>query len=451
MSPNLKEESLKKKVIIKWRAYVKMLKHVLRFGSNAKPKGQYKEVMGMLIGYLADQPGLIKDVIIEDAVPISHGGHIEVAFKPEDYGSFSIIDSQYADKGWFTVGWYHSHPGLSCFFSAVDIRNQMGWQGPNNSAVGIVWDHTRFETMEGDMGFEVYRLDDPQNPMSDYHKVNWVVEPPDDPAFYFEGIVELINNIKKGEPPILELNEVPDVFGDFEVPGQSELMSKEPEIEFKQVEESLVGGIEKISEIFIKPLIEYVNEWARSVTQGITSKNVIMLQNLKGLRENLSKSMGDLQSWFKFALNDALRNIWVEIDDKYDADVETRKRLYKKMEELSSNLDKTLSDAFDKALANVIADILKKISKSVELLTEAEKSSEEISNTSISQKARLEATTNSYKEKVGEIKNNSLLIAKDTSDAIKTALSPASQKIDSLQKKLTDIKTSLKALEGMIK
>jgi len=451
MPSTLKDESLKKKVIIKWRAYVKMLKHVLRFGSMAKPKSQYKEVMGMLIGHLADQPGLIKDVIIEDAVPISHGGHIEVAFKPEDYGSFSIIDSQFADRGWFTVGWYHSHPGLSCFFSAVDIRNQMGWQGPNNSAIGIVWDHTRLENIEGDMGFEIYRLDDPQNPMTDYHKINWVVEPPDDLKFYFEGIIDLINNIKREEPPILELNEVPDVFGDFEVPGQSELMSKEPELEFKEISESLKGGIEKISESFIKPLVNYINEWARSITQGITSKNVIMLQNLKNLRENLSKSMGDLQSWFKFALNDNLRNVWVEIDDKFEAETEKRKLLSKKMEELSNNLNKIISNAFDKAILDATAEILKKTSSSIVSLTDTEKNIGDLTNTIISQKGRIEGSINTFKEKGGEIKKNCLTLPKETSNLFKKSLNPAFEKLEKVQKKLSEIRTSLKALEGMIK
>ncbi|MBD3349940.1 MAG: hypothetical protein GF364_00460 [Candidatus Lokiarchaeota archaeon] len=445
-----KEESIKKKVIIKWKAYVKMMKHVLRFGSNAKHKSQFKEVMGMLIGRLVDEPGIIKDVVIEDAVPISHGGHIEVAFKPEDYGSFSVVDSAYADKGWFTVGWYHSHPGLSCFFSAVDVRNQMGWQGPNNSAVGIVWDHTRLEDKD-DMGFDVYRLDDPQNPMSDYHQVNWVVEPPEDNEFYIMGIAKLINNIKKGESPILELNEVPDVFGDFEVPGESMMMAKEPELSYEKVNKSLQGGIEKISEVFIKPLLDYLNEWARGISQGIITKNVIMLKNLKGLKENLSKSISDIQSWLKFAFNDRLRDVWVAIDDKYDANVIIRKKLHEKLEELENSLDKNLSESFDKALDSVIADINSRMKTAVEKIEKVEENTEDVSGTIQSQKAIMEAARDNYKKKVDEITNNGKSAMTDSVKAISEGLSPLTDNIQDLQNKLNDIKTSLKAINGMVK
>lgn len=446
-----KEESMKKKVIVKWKAYVKMLKHVLRFGSNAKSKYQFKEVMGVLIGKLGDKPGIIKDVIIEDAVPVSHGGHVEVAFKPEDYASFSVVDSEYAEKGLFSIGWYHSHPGLGCFFSNVDVRNQMGWQGPNNSAVGLVFDHTRLAGEDGDMGFDAYRLDDPQNPMSDYHQVNWIVEPPEDKEFYKEGIVELINNLQSGDPPILEINEVPDVFGDFEVPGQRSLMTKQPELSYDEIKESLEGGIEKMSDLFIKPLLEYLNEWARSTTQMINSKNVIMLQNIKGFKEKLSKSMADLQSWFKFTIKDNLRNIWVEIDDKYDENEIKRKRLKEKIDELSGSLEREFSEAFTKALADVITKIVNEIGEAVDQLKSTGEISADITNSIASQKAIVEQTKNEYQEKIGEIKTNGMLATQDSVKALKDGLDPVSTEIDDLRQQLADIKMSLKAISGMVK
>ena len=60
----------------------------------------------------------------------------------------------------FNVGWYHSHPNLSCFFSAVDIRNQLGFQAANPAAIGLVYYYLRFKDPD-DLGFEAYRLDDP--------------------------------------------------------------------------------------------------------------------------------------------------------------------------------------------------------------------------------------------------------------------------------------------------
>ena len=102
-------------------AYYKMLLHILRFGSKYLNPYEYKEVLGMLIGHLEGE-GAIKNVIIEDVVPVSHGGSIEVNFTQEELGAFGDIDRQIfennADKNWFTVGWYHSHPGLNTFFSS---------------------------------------------------------------------------------------------------------------------------------------------------------------------------------------------------------------------------------------------------------------------------------------------------------------------------------------------
>ena len=152
-----------------------MLIHVLRYGNKARDPRDYREVMGILIGRLegeADHRG-IRNVIIEEAVPISHGGSIEVSFAPEDYVTFSMVDVEYAERDppLFSCGWYHSHPGLGIFFSGTDINNQLGWQTPNPSAIGIVFDHTHLEN-PGDLGFRTFRLDDPsKGSRSGYHEV----------------------------------------------------------------------------------------------------------------------------------------------------------------------------------------------------------------------------------------------------------------------------------------
>ena len=107
-------------VTIKPLAYYKMLLHVLRFGSKYIEHSKLSEVMGVLIGRLEGEDE-IKNVIVEDVVPVSHGGTIEVKFSVEQLGAFGELDTkiweQYGDLGWFSVGWMHSHPGLGIFFS----------------------------------------------------------------------------------------------------------------------------------------------------------------------------------------------------------------------------------------------------------------------------------------------------------------------------------------------
>jgi len=156
MSKHRSKRSDKDNIVhIKPIAYYKMLIHILRFGNRFRAPRQYKEVMGMLIGHIEGEE--VKDnVIIEDVVPISHGGSIEVAFAPEDYITFAKVDEDFAEKNWFTVGWYHSHPGLGFFLSGTDVLTQLGFQDVNPHAVAIVFDHKELEREI--QAFEIFRL-----------------------------------------------------------------------------------------------------------------------------------------------------------------------------------------------------------------------------------------------------------------------------------------------------
>ncbi|GAH42057.1 unnamed protein product, partial [marine sediment metagenome] len=111
-------------VKIKADAYYKMILHVFRFGNKARNHSQNIEVMGVLIGHLEEgEDKQFKNVIIEDAVPISHGSSVEVEFSINDYIFFEKANSMYLEKNWFMVGWYHSHPDLfqhKIFFSPTD-------------------------------------------------------------------------------------------------------------------------------------------------------------------------------------------------------------------------------------------------------------------------------------------------------------------------------------------
>ncbi len=346
----------KSKVIIKPLAYYKMLVHVLRFGSIAKKKSEYNECMGILIGELQGEAE-IKDVIVHDAVPINHGGRVEVKFAETDYISFAAVDADFFEKGWFSVGWYHSHPELSVFFSAVDIRNQLGWQTQNPSAIGIVWDHIRFETIEGDMGFETFRLDDPSKEMSsNYHTVETVVEPPDSIEFY-QKIKELIDSIHSKEPVILEINETPDVFGDISMPGQSQMMAKQPELELMDILQSLNEGVAKFTAAFFEPLIRFLNRWAQDTSNQVIKSNIKMRDTLVNLRNNLANSLNQLQNWFKFALIESFGEVDGYIDDKFDLLDENKEKLKRMLDELKDTIESQLDKLFEEKIDNMLKDI----------------------------------------------------------------------------------------------
>ncbi|UCD01979.1 MAG: Mov34/MPN/PAD-1 family protein [Promethearchaeota archaeon] len=360
-----------KVVIIKPEAYYKMLLHVLRFGNKARDRRQYRECMGILIGSLegeVDKKG-IRNVIIEDTVPISHGGAIEVAFAPEDYVTFSMVDAEYAEKGWFSCGWYHSHPGLDIFFSSTDIRNQLGWQTPNPSAVGIVFDHKHLET-PGDLGFRTFRLDNPaKGQMSGYHEVETTVEPPDSIEYYLK-LIELINCVHSKEVPILEINEMPDLFGDITFPSESQIFSKKPELDSGKILSTFKTGLSNFLELSITPFISFLNTWSEGVIKNTVDNNLQMRKDIIAIKENLSEGISNLQKDFKFAFKEKLNELDMYIDDRFeefDSDQEFFKETFEK---IKTELKEQFIILFEEKLKDILQNILKLLDQYVLELTE---------------------------------------------------------------------------------
>lgn len=389
-------------VIIKPEAYYKMLVHVLRFGNKARDRRQFKEVMGILIGRLEGEPDKkgIYDVIIEDAVPISHGGQIEVAFAPEDYVTFSTVDAEYAEKNWFSCGWYHSHPELDIFFSSTDIRNQLGWQTPNPSAIGIVFDHTHLES-PGDLGFRTFRLDNPaKGQMSGYHEVKTTLEPPDSLAYYIK-LIELINYVHSKEPPILEINEMPDFFGDIAFPSESQILAKKPELNSVMILSSLKSGLTKFLELSILPLIEIINSWSDGIIRRTVENNLQMRKDVITIKNSLSEGISTLQKDFKFSIKEKLNELDMYIDDKFeefDSDQEYFRDIFNN---IKTDLEEQFNVLFEQKINDNLNSKFTKFYEQTEVLTKNNVKGLESSDILKQQKSVLE----SLSDKLGSIKN----------------------------------------------
>ncbi len=348
-----------------------MLIHVLRFGNKARDPRDYREVMGMLIGHLegdADQRG-IQNVIVEDAVPISHGGSIEVNFAPQDYVAFATVDENFAEKNWWTVGWYHSHPGLGIFFSGTDINNQLGWQTPNASAIGIVFDHTSLEN-PGDLGFRTFRLDAPsKGSKTGYHEVETVVEPPDNVEYYFK-IMKLIDSIHSKEPPIMEINETADPFGEINFPDQNEILSKKPELHLPNILSALQDGISKFLQLSVEPLIEFLNSWSQNIIKSVIDNNIQMRKDLIALKDIMTQGINNLKNTFKFTFIDRLNELEIYVDDRleeFDRDHEVIKNLFS---QLKTEFNALIDNLFQEKIKNTINKILEDFDNGLKLLSE---------------------------------------------------------------------------------
>lgn len=478
MSKRSKNKDVDKVVKIKSIAYYKMLIHVLRFGNKARDPKDYREVMGMLIGHLegdADQRG-IQNVIVEDAVPVSHGGSIEVNFAPQDYVAFAKVDENFAEKNWWTVGWYHSHPGLGIFFSGTDINNQLGWQTPNPSAIGIVFDHTFLETL-GDLGFRTFRLNDPsKGSKSDYHEVETIVEPPDNIEYYFK-IMDLINSIHSKEPPILEINESSDPFGEIYFPDQNQILSKKPELNLPNILSSLQDGISKFIQLSIEPLIEFLNSWSQNTIKSVIDNNVQMRKDLISLKDIMTQGINNLKNTFKLTFKDKLNEVEIYVDDRLDDFDKEHEALIAIFTQLKTEFNDLIDNLFQEKIKNTINKVLEDFDSELKILSEIDqnnvKNSENLDNLqnsldNLSQKAKSienltideigkvhEKFKGNFIEKIDNIKTNLIEINKQGTELcteldellidLKSSKDSIQDKIKSLEKELSNNIRKLKS------
>jgi proteasome lid subunit RPN8/RPN11 len=203
-----------KPVILKAEAYKTIILYASRYANQAIPSEDWKEIYGLLIGYRDDD-----FLYVEKAIPMTVGHDTDVEFSETDYGDIEKINEELdkENKGYFFVGWFHSHPGLTLFFSYIDLINQLGFQGKFDDAIGLVFDHTllgkkREEKINKnvltkyDTGFEIYRLTDVTlDPNSvefetNYHKVDYIVEGLN--KFFFANVLAELSSLASAGKPL---------------------------------------------------------------------------------------------------------------------------------------------------------------------------------------------------------------------------------------------------------
>lgn len=221
--------SKEKKVIIHAEAYKSIILYSTRYANASIPREQWREIYGILVGTKTDEA-----VIVERAVPMTYGESTDVVLGPEHYGFIEEIQNKLDEEGRnrFMVGWFHSHPGLTLFYSYVDISNQIFFQSLNPDFMGIVFDHTylldkqyrpsgyEFHPSSSNPSYKItidhpnhpfktgivcYRLNDPQmdvnNPLfeTNYHDVDYEILGLDQ-YFFAQLLTELSSYAAAGVP-----------------------------------------------------------------------------------------------------------------------------------------------------------------------------------------------------------------------------------------------------------
>ncbi|KKM68530.1 hypothetical protein LCGC14_1459960 [marine sediment metagenome] len=212
------KEKTSKPVVIKADAYKTLILYASRYANQAIKPEEWKEIYGVLIGTTTDE-----FVFVEAAEALTFGHATDVQLDERHYGFIERIENKLykESKGHYIIGWFHSHPGLGLFFSYIDLINQLGFQGKNNDAVGLVFDHTllgkkkeeKIRSEDGteytmskyNTGFEIYRLTnvnmDINSPEYDtnYHKVDYIVDGLN--KFFFANVLsELSALVTEGKP-----------------------------------------------------------------------------------------------------------------------------------------------------------------------------------------------------------------------------------------------------------
>jgi len=183
-------------VIIPKKAYLAIVASSVRFANQTIPFDDWLEIYGIFLGKNKGN-----DVLISEAYLITHQKKRPedvidtVYWSNEDYESFAIIDDDAFSRGEFTVGWFHSHPGMKLMMSHLDIQTTLSYQQFNPLAISLVFNPTRllkqFEPadrrgdpeirLENDPGFLIFRLDDVNmGANSTYHEVDYKIEGYDD-------------------------------------------------------------------------------------------------------------------------------------------------------------------------------------------------------------------------------------------------------------------------------
>ena len=441
---------------IKSLAYYKMILHVLRFGNKARQNSQCIEVMGVLIGHLEDgEDKKFKNVVIEDAIPISHGSSVEVEFSINDYIFFEKANSLYLEKNWFMVGWYHSHPNLfqhKIFFSPTDVKNQFGWQNElNPSGIALVFDHAYLDRSD-DPGFRAIRLTNPSNVRdSNVHHVKTIVETPDNFEHYFK-IIELINNVHSREPPITEENETVDIFGDVKVPELSQLQFKQPEINQRKIIDSFQLGLANFLDLSLTPLINFLNSLSVNISANIEDNNIKISKDLTLLKEMINAGIDKIQKKYKDDLNSELFKAEGYVDDFLDQIDEYQEEIAELLKEINVIVREKVNTLFKEKFEGLINDFSRDFDDCQKKLIDYNgKVSVNLDNLE-----KLENSLNSLSEQIKSIKNATLdkikAMQKETYDVTSKKHNIVLNNLNNLNKKsqkfLTNLKAAILILEG---
>ncbi|MHA1300253.1 MAG: Mov34/MPN/PAD-1 family protein [Candidatus Helarchaeota archaeon] len=335
-------------VRLSFDAYLTIILHACRFANSKLPMDAWKEIYGFLIGKLDGD-----DVIVENAVPMAHGSSVEVEFDDEHYIKSAQIDSMAAERGQFMVGWYHSHPGLGLFLSNTDIKNHLGYQGPNPKAIALVFDHTKLNPPDHP-GFEIFKLDDPNlGTMSDFHEVQFKIEDIDYKKFA-KALTEMTERSVSRLPLIAEFGEEGTILGSAEEGGDSSMasISTTPLGEIRITVPTL--NVDPVLEGFAQGFKAMLQEILPSMFSSFADQTQAIASAFQELGNRQVKAMNDLQELLSIGIGEVRTQIIKKIDESHEGLINVSATNFQNLTDIVEKTSDDVSDMEDRIIDDVV-------------------------------------------------------------------------------------------------
>lgn len=351
---------------IKPNAYITMLKHVLTYGNKALGPDSV-EVMGICMG---KEEG--DDMVIHEAIPVSHGNAIEVGFTPSDYAAFAQIDEEYANKdsGLYACGWYHSHPGMKAFLSRVDIKNHLFYQKEQTpKGFAIVFDHEYLDE-PGNPGFKAFRLDDYSKGVdSDFHESKFKLLTPDDPNIYLE-IMRIIEASQAKKPIIQEVSALSADDGiwtvdeddeDDETETEEKPEEKEPIDEIKDAAED---GMEAFTKEFTSKFLDEFDEFKDDTKNAAETGASVLVDTIVTMKELVDRGVSRIKEHLEIIMDEEYKSVNEDLDKTFEKMDTAQREFNKEFYEFS--------DKVTKKVGTVITDLLtERLDKLIKIIKDA--------------------------------------------------------------------------------
>ncbi len=433
-------ESNKGKIFIKKEAFRNMVTHVLRFGSEVLENSN--EVMGVCLGKYDDTEDTI---IIENAIPLTHGEKVEIGFDKDMYELFAQIQKKYSSD---LLGYYHSHPSWGLYLSESDLGNIQFFQNEKfPQGFCIVFDHALMGFGE-DFGFEIFRLDD-YTKTDKYSSVSYEIEIPST-LEYFKWVQKFMEDLQKKSPILIkEINEFDKIVpGDLqEIPSTGRSEEIEEQIEKYPEINSIISGFkqgsEKFSEVFMNTFQTQIGDWMIEIEQGNSRGSEYIAKSVEKMKEAIVTGLLKVSGWFKKTLNESTKKFRNSIYNYIDTRIEEHKQLTEEISEVKHSLVNNLNNLIDNKINNINREI-------EDLTNSTTQKLEDINQINF----KIEETIKSLKDHLITINNQTNAFTQGVEKKIETSINPIhtniNEKIEKLSGELEPFKNNYSEIRVLL-